>query len=77
MFVDVARLLDALSRTLWRYGMVKPERLKHVVDADGNHTITLTLHRDEVQWSPRQRLKRPGFGASTPAGADGRKSTKE
>jgi hypothetical protein len=36
---------DALRRTLWKHGMVRPELLRHTVNPDGSHTITLTLAR--------------------------------
>ena len=72
MLVHVAKLIDALHRTLWRHGMVQPERLKHEVHEDGSHTITLTLRANEVEWTPPKHLAHPGFGASTPDGGGGK-----
>lgn len=73
MLVDVARLFEAMQRLAWKHGMVKPELLRHTVNADGSHTITLTLEARDVKWAPPKHLARPGLGASTPEGADGKK----
>jgi hypothetical protein len=73
MLVHVAKLLEALHRTLWRHGMVQPERLKHDVHEDGSHTISLTLRASEVEWEAPRHLQRPGLGPSTPPGGDGKK----
>jgi hypothetical protein len=71
--VNVTKLLDALHRTLWRHGMVRPELLKHTVNADGAHTITLTLAASDVEWTTPRHFQRPGLGASTPDGGNGQK----
>jgi hypothetical protein len=73
MLVDVARLFEALQRVAWKHGMVRPELFKHTVHEDGSHTISLTLAANDVRWERPKHLERPGFGASTPAGADGKK----
>jgi hypothetical protein len=59
--------------TAWKHGMVQPERMRHVVNGDCSHTITLTLEAEHVEYVPPKHLTRPAWGASTPEGADGKK----
>jgi hypothetical protein len=67
VIVDVARLLDALGRMLWKHGMVRPELLKHTVHEDGSHTISLTLSKDDVKWTPPKTIGGwRGAGPTTP-----------
>jgi hypothetical protein len=69
--VDIRRLFDALQRTAWKHGMVEPERMRHIVNDDGTHTIVLALQASEVHYERPKHLERPSWGASTPEGADG------
>jgi hypothetical protein len=73
MMIDVAKLLEALHRACWKHGMVQPDRMRHVVNPDGSHTIALTLAKADVKWAAPKHLERPAWGASTPEGAGGRK----
>jgi hypothetical protein len=75
MLVDVKKLLEAIGRTTWKHGLVKLERVKHTVDANGDHTITIVLHRDEAEWAPPAHLSRPSWGGSTPDGTGGTKKS--
>jgi hypothetical protein len=72
MLVDVAKLFEAMKRLAWRHGMVRPELLRHVVNPDGSHTITLHLDARDVEYTPPKHLERPSWGASTPEGTDGK-----
>ncbi len=59
------RLLDALQRASWRSGVVIPERWVHRVDEQGTHTITLTLHANEVEWAPPAPARPLTWGMTT------------
>ena len=48
MPAEVSRLLDSLRRVLWKNGNIPGERLRHAVDGEGQHTIEVTLRREEV-----------------------------
>jgi hypothetical protein len=70
MRVDVVRLFDAIKRVTWRYGVIKPERVRHEIGADGSHTITVKLFAEDVEYAPPRAPGRDpslgrGFGLST------------
>jgi hypothetical protein len=53
--------------------MVQPEKMRHVVNADGSHTVRLKLEAEHVEHVQPKHLTRPAWGASTPERADGKK----
>jgi hypothetical protein len=59
MVIDVARLRVAFVRLLWEHGMVRPELVKHEVNKDGSHTISVTLGKEHVKWVPPKRRVEP------------------
>jgi hypothetical protein len=71
--IDVARMLKALTKTLWKQGMVRPELLRHIVNKDGSHTVTLTLAKEHVVGAPPKRidagLRPEGVGTPERGGA--------
>jgi hypothetical protein len=68
MRIDLNRLLEALHRTLWKHGMVRPDRLRHSVDAQGDHHVALTFHAEEIlagSGPAEARKGSPSLGHST------------
>jgi hypothetical protein len=54
MRVDVAKLLEAFRRAAWRWGVVHTDLVKHKINEDGSHTLSLHLERDDVVWEERR-----------------------
>jgi hypothetical protein len=59
-------LFDAIKSLTWRHGLVKPERVRHEIDAAGTHMIALTLHANEVEYTPPEYRKPTTWGATMP-----------
>jgi hypothetical protein len=66
MLVDVKRLYDAIKKVTWKHGLFVPERVKHVVSPEGDHTISMTLHANEVEYTPPEYRQPQTWGATTP-----------
>jgi hypothetical protein len=55
--VDVKLLIRSIGRLAWKHGT--HERVEHVVDADGNHAITIRVPKLLAEWEPPQALTSP------------------
>jgi hypothetical protein len=66
MFVNVRRIFEAIRKVTWKHGVVEPERVRHVVSPEGDHTISMTLHANEVEYTPTEYRQPISWGATTP-----------
>jgi hypothetical protein len=52
MPANLNTLMATIRRSLWRHGNILGERLRHVIDENGNHHLLLTLMKGEVDYHP-------------------------
>jgi hypothetical protein len=69
---QLRQLLASLRRAMWRTAVIPPERLRHAVDAQGDHRIELVLRSGEVAYTPDPTASPSAtFGRSAWATPDG------
>ena len=70
-------LVTRLRRAMWRTAVISPERLRHAVDAHGDHRIELVLRSEEVKYTPDTTVSPSAtFGRSAWATPDGGENKK-
>lgn len=70
MPANLNTLMASFRRTLWRHGSIVGDRLRHVIDENGDHHLLLTLKAGEVAYEPptdysRKKPLRVPLGPST------------
>jgi len=55
--VTVKALIASIERIAWKHGT--HEKVRHEVDADGNHRITVIVPKNLAEWDPPQELTGP------------------
>jgi hypothetical protein len=53
--VDLRQLLAAIRRAMWRRAVIPGERLRHVIDEQGDHHVELVLRAAEVEYAEQPR----------------------
>ena len=52
MPANLNMLMASFRRTLWRHGNIVGDRLRHVIDENGDHHLLLSLKPSEVVFQP-------------------------
>ena len=49
--VDIARFVEAIGKLAWRHGVVAGPGVKHEVQANGDHVITIVVPKLIATWA--------------------------
>lgn len=57
--VNVKQLIASIGRIAWKAGVVQGPGVRHVVEPDGSHTVTVRVPANLAEWTKPQEMAGP------------------